>query len=93
MNSRKYWRKRGTSLIKREELTDEDINEMVQDEVNEGVDPNPNAPDKNKDKDSTTVNEDKKAGAVKLVEPKKADKKPDANAKKEEKPPPDGAKV
>merc|ERR1712166_719484 len=68
----------------------EDVGESDDDggeeEVQEGVDPNPNAKDDKKDKDTTTVPEDKKVDAkatatpaVKL-EAKKDEKKVDAAA-------------
>ena len=79
-----------------EEDDNEDDEDGGQEEVIEGVDPNPNAKDENKDKDTTTVTDEKTAAVapaaaastpVKLVTPApKAVEDPKKDAKKDDKP-------
>lgn len=79
-----------------EEDVAEDDDDGGEEETADGVDPNPNAPDLKKDKDTTTVTEDKKEAAPvdlkKLADPKKDEIKKE-DTKTETKPPADKKNV
>jgi hypothetical protein len=81
-----------------EEDINEDDDDGGEEEAQEGVDPNPNAKDLNKEKDTTTVDEKKETpkvaapvAPIALAETKKAEAKKDD--KKEGKPPADNKNI